>query len=111
MVDAAEARRVAEESREKSWSGQSFMKDVFLGNFRIDLLERLTLDEPTRPEFWEFVDQAVAGFGKFTAGIAHEVKNPLGGIRGAAQLLDQVLVIDDEESMRFFLAKTLGRAG
>lgn len=54
MVDAAEARRVAEESREKSWSGQSFMKDVFLGNFRIDLLERLTLDEPTRPEFWEF---------------------------------------------------------
>ena len=30
------------------------MRDVFLGNFRIDLLERLTLDEPDRPEFWEF---------------------------------------------------------
>jgi alkylation response protein AidB-like acyl-CoA dehydrogenase len=30
------------------------MRDVFLGNFRIDLLERLTLDEPERPEFWEF---------------------------------------------------------
>ncbi|MDH3817664.1 MAG: acyl-CoA dehydrogenase family protein [Myxococcales bacterium] len=54
MVDAQEARRVAEESREKSWRGQSFMRDVFLGNFRIDLLERLTLDEPERPEFWEF---------------------------------------------------------
>ena len=54
MVDAAEARRVAEESREKSWSGQSFMKDVFLGDFRMDLLERLTLEEPDRPEFWEF---------------------------------------------------------
>ena len=54
MVDAQEARRVAEESREKSWRGQSFMRDVFLGNFRIDLLERLTLDEPDRPEFWEF---------------------------------------------------------
>jgi len=54
MVDAEEARRVAEESREKSWLGQSFMRDVFLGDFRIDLLERLTLDEPDRPEFWEF---------------------------------------------------------
>ena len=30
------------------------MKDVFLGDFPIDLLERLTLDEPTRPEFLEF---------------------------------------------------------
>jgi len=54
MADAKEARRVAEESREKTWSGQSFMRDAFLGNFRIDLLERLTLDEPNRPEFWEF---------------------------------------------------------
>ena len=54
MVDAQEAREVAEESREKFWRGQSFMRDVFLGNFRIDLLERLTLDEPDRPEFWEF---------------------------------------------------------
>ena len=54
MVDAKEARRVAEESREKVWSGQSFMRDVFLGNFRIDLLEQLSLDEPNRPEFWEF---------------------------------------------------------
>ena len=54
MVNAAEARRVAEESREQTWSGQSFMKDVFLGSFRIDLLERLTLEEPARPEFWDF---------------------------------------------------------
>lgn len=57
MVDAAEARRIAEESREQTWSGQSFMKDVFLGDFRIDLLERLTLDEPTRPEFREFYEK------------------------------------------------------
>ena len=54
MADVEEARRVAEESREKVWQGQSFMRDVFLGNFRIDLLERLSLDEPNRPEFWEF---------------------------------------------------------
>ncbi|MGB7475316.1 MAG: acyl-CoA dehydrogenase family protein [Polyangiales bacterium] len=54
MVDAQEARKVAEDSREMFWRGQSFMRDVFLGNFRIDLLERLTLDEPDRPEFWDF---------------------------------------------------------
>lgn len=54
MADAQEARKVAEESREKVWSGESFMRDVFLGNFRIDLLEQLALDEPARPEFLEF---------------------------------------------------------
>jgi len=54
MADAQEARRVAEESREKAWSGDSFIKDVFLGNFRIDLLEKLSLEEPKRPEFLEF---------------------------------------------------------
>ena len=57
MVDAEEARRVAEESREKEWRGQSFMKDVFLGNFRMDLLERLSLDPPDRPEFWDFYNK------------------------------------------------------
>ena len=60
MVDAEEARRVAEDSREKFWRGQSFMRDVFLGNFRMDLLERLTLDEPDRPEFWAFYDRLAA---------------------------------------------------
>ncbi len=54
MVDAQEARKVAEDAREKVWSGDSFMKDVFLGNFRMDLLEKLSLDDPDRPEFWEF---------------------------------------------------------
>jgi len=61
MVDAEEARRVAEESREKVWHGQSFMRDVFLGNFRIDLLERLSLDEPSRPEFLEFQRKMAEG--------------------------------------------------
>ncbi len=54
MADAQEARKVAEESREKVWSGESFMRDLFLGDFRIDLLEQLPLDEPSRPEFLEF---------------------------------------------------------
>lgn len=31
--------------------------------------------------------ERLAGFGQIAAGIAHEVKNPLGGIRGAAEIL------------------------
>lgn len=39
---------------------------------------------------------AVAGV--MAAGLAHEIKNPLGGIRGAAQLLDREL--DDRDDLR-----------
>ena len=49
---------------------------------RIDRDERLvTLQETMR---------------KLARGLAHEVKNPLGGIRGAAQLLDRELASDDQ---------------
>jgi two-component system nitrogen regulation sensor histidine kinase GlnL len=34
--------------------------------------------------------------GTLAAGLAHEIKNPLGGIRGATQLLDMELSADDE---------------
>ena len=40
-------------------------------------------------------------------GLAHEVKNPLGGIRGAAQLLDQELNSDD---LREYTAVIIGEA-
>ena len=33
---------------------------------------------------------------KLARGLAHEIKNPLGGLRGAAQLLDRELVDDDQ---------------
>lgn len=35
--------------------------------------------------------------GTLAAGLAHEVKNPLGGIKGAAQLLEQELAEDSEQ--------------
>lgn len=38
MNDANEARRVAEAAREKEWVRPSFAKELFLGNFRLELI-------------------------------------------------------------------------
>ena len=38
QVSEEESRRVAEESREVTWKNPSFMKELFLGNFRFDLI-------------------------------------------------------------------------
>lgn len=42
--------------------------------------------------------ERLASYGHIAAGIAHEVKNPLGGIRGAAELLEQRA--DDDRTRR-----------
>jgi two-component system nitrogen regulation sensor histidine kinase GlnL len=54
-----------------------------------------------RTAFTDLLDEAaqrdrLASYGQIAAGIAHEVKNPLGGIRGAAELLERR--VDDERS-------------
>src|ERR1700752_4189415 len=50
-VSAAEARRVAEEARETEWTAPSFLKEMFLGNSRFDLVEPFPEPPPPRPEF------------------------------------------------------------
>ncbi len=54
-VSEEEAREVAEGARESKWEKPSFLREIFLGNFRLDLVypfpKALGID---RPEFQEF---------------------------------------------------------
>src|SRR5207237_8926822 len=38
LASEKEARDVAEAARESEWSGPSFVRDLFLGRFRLDLI-------------------------------------------------------------------------
>jgi alkylation response protein AidB-like acyl-CoA dehydrogenase len=49
-----ESRKVAEASRQEAWEHPSFMRELFLGNFRLDLIHPFPLPAPERPEFAAF---------------------------------------------------------
>lgn len=51
-----EARELAESVREKTWRGDSFLRDLFLGRFRLDLLHPWAYRPSLRPEFRAFYD-------------------------------------------------------
>ncbi len=53
-VSEREAMEVAEASREKEWKQPSFMRELFLGNLRMDLLHPFPLQGEDRPEFATF---------------------------------------------------------
>ncbi|MEM6454466.1 MAG: acyl-CoA dehydrogenase family protein [Acidobacteriota bacterium] len=53
-VTEAEAMKVAEASRETEWNRPSFMREMFLGNFRADLIHPFPLSQDERPEFAAF---------------------------------------------------------
>lgn len=56
-VSEAEARQVAEEARETEWQAPSFLKEIFLGNFRLDLIHPFPEPPPERAEFRDFYDR------------------------------------------------------
>ena len=56
-VSELEARRVAEEARETEWQAPSFLKELFLGNFRLDLVHPFPEDPPDRPDYRGFYDR------------------------------------------------------
>jgi len=56
-VSELEARQVAEAARETQWKHPSFVKELFLGNFRLDLIHPYPLKGDERPEFREFYEK------------------------------------------------------
>ena len=54
QVSEQEARIVAEASREKEWKSPSFLRELFLGNFRLDLVHPYPKVEEDHPEFTAF---------------------------------------------------------
>ena len=56
-VSADEARRVAEEARESEWQAPSFLRQIFLGNFRLDLVHPFPAAPPERPEFRVYMER------------------------------------------------------
>jgi len=56
-VSELEARQVAEAARETQWKHPSFIKELFLGNFRLDLIHPYPLKGDDRPEFREFYEK------------------------------------------------------
>ncbi len=51
-----ESLRVAESARQAEWKAPSFMKELFLGNFRLDLVHPFPTGGDTRPEFVRFYE-------------------------------------------------------
>jgi alkylation response protein AidB-like acyl-CoA dehydrogenase len=52
----ADSRKVAEDARETEWRSPSFLKEIFLGNFRLDLVSPFPEAPLDRPEFRAFMD-------------------------------------------------------
>src|SRR6266550_7069531 len=56
-VSERESLKVAEASRQAEWAKPSFMRELFLGSFRLDLIHPYPLPGAERPEFTAFYDE------------------------------------------------------
>ncbi len=56
-VTESQSRALAEESRESDWVNPSFMKELFLGNFRFDLIDPYPERIEWRAEFKEYFEK------------------------------------------------------
>lgn len=56
-AEERESLQVAEAAREKQWVAPSFLREMFLGNFQMDLIHPFPAAEGERPEFKEFYDK------------------------------------------------------
>jgi alkylation response protein AidB-like acyl-CoA dehydrogenase len=56
-VSERESLKVAEASRQAEWAKPSFMRELFLGSFRLDLIHPYPLAGAERPEFTAFYEE------------------------------------------------------
>ncbi len=54
LTTEEESRQVAEESREQEWQGRGFLRELFLGQFSLDLVHPFPAAGADRPQFAEF---------------------------------------------------------
>jgi alkylation response protein AidB-like acyl-CoA dehydrogenase len=59
-VTELESRKVAEASRQTEWEQPGFIRELFLGSFRLDLIHPFPLSKEERPEFAEFYKKFLA---------------------------------------------------
>ena len=57
QTSEAESRKVAEESRETEWAGRGFLRQLFLGNLELDLIQPFPVMYEERPEFTSFYNE------------------------------------------------------
>jgi alkylation response protein AidB-like acyl-CoA dehydrogenase len=53
----AESREVAEQARQVEWEGKGFLRDLFLGKLRLELIHPFPRTPEPRPAFQKFVDE------------------------------------------------------
>ncbi|GIW71247.1 MAG: putative acyl-CoA dehydrogenase FadE10 [Planctomycetota bacterium] len=56
----AEAREVVEAARQKEWTSSSFMRELFLGNLRLEVIDPFPAGSLERPEFVELYEKVEA---------------------------------------------------
>src|SRR5262245_18496008 len=54
MTSEEESRQIAEQARQQTWEGRGFLRDLFLGNFQLDLVHPFPRQRTDRPEFARF---------------------------------------------------------
>jgi alkylation response protein AidB-like acyl-CoA dehydrogenase len=57
VTTEAESREVAEQARQAEWEGKGFLRDLFLGRLRLELIHPFPLARGERPRFKKFLEE------------------------------------------------------